>query len=128
MARLARGLQQRAGGVDVAAQAQVQVALAVAAHRRGQVHHGVDAAQSQRAALQQVEQVAGEGVHARIGRQVGGRRHEVGEPELVNGLRRAAGQCHRPLSQQRACKTRTEEATAARDEDAHFRLLPVKAA
>ena len=68
--------------VEVGAQAEVEVGLALARHRRGEVEDAVEAFLAERLAL------AGEGADARLDArvrgQLGARRHLVGEHQLLD--------------------------------------------
>jgi hypothetical protein len=67
----AQGVEQRARAVEVRAQAEVEIGLAFARHRRGEVEDAVEAFARERGAL--VEQRADASFDAAVGDEVGGR-------------------------------------------------------
>ncbi len=120
---MAAAFEELARGVEVAAHAKVEVGLALAADGRREVEHGLHLAQRQRARGELLAQVAQQRLHARIKRQVGGRRHAVYQHQALDGLRGRAGQRQAALRQQGARQARAEEAASAGDEDVHGELL-----
>ncbi len=109
----AQRFQQRARAVQVGTHAQVEIGLAFARHRRGQVEHAVEGFVGQGGAL--IEQRADACADARVGQQVGRRRHLVGQHDRADGF---AGQ--RAARQQRARQACADEATATGDEQFHL--------
>ncbi|MNS95165.1 hypothetical protein D3C72_1294100 [compost metagenome] len=119
MARAAAGVEQGARGVQVAAHAEVEVGLALAAHGGGEVEHGIGVGQRQCAVGGLLVQVALHELDACVGREVGGRRHAVGERDACDVFGRAASQCERAAGEQGAGEAGAEEAAAAGDENVH---------
>ena len=112
-------IQQRARGVEVAAHAQVEVGLALRAHRRGEMEDEVGAGGRQFAARKESKQVPLHAAHARIGGQVGRCGTEVGQHDLLDATRRCAAQGQGARGQQRTGESGAEEAGATGDQDVH---------
>jgi hypothetical protein len=101
-------------------QAQVEVGLALAADRRGQVEDDVGAAEQGRPALrglQQADQVSGHHAHARVGGEIGRGRHPVRERQPPERLNRPARHGQAARREQFTGQPRAEEAGAAGDND-----------
>jgi len=76
----AQRVEQGARAVEVGAQAEFEIGLALARHRRGEVEHAVESLFAKLRALRQ--QRPGARLHARIGQQLGARGHLIGEHRL----------------------------------------------
>ncbi len=111
---MAQRFQQAAHRAQVGAQAELEVSLALARHRRGEVEDAVELLRDQGLAL--VEQRAGAHLHARVGGQVGGGRELVGQHHRLD-----LAAVERAAREQGARQARADEAGAAGDEQVHGR-------
>jgi len=112
-------------GREVAAHAEVEVGLAFAAHRGGQVEDGIGLAPGRGVGIggELRVQVAGDGADASIGCEVGRRGSAVDQRDAFDGASRCAGQREAALLQQRAGEACAQKAGAAGDDDVHGSCL-----
>ena len=135
--RAAEG-QQRLGGAQVGPHAQVEICLALPAHRRGQVEDHLGPGQRVpsgpgpghrvppgRAGFQQFVQLAADDRDPGIGGQVGRRLHPVDERHPRQRARRAACELKRTRREQFPGQPRAKEARAPGNHHVHHNAYPI---